>query len=334
MFTVFRRPGAKHGYRPALTDLSNDRSSENRAVAFNLMADHRVSPDREAEFHARAGSSPTKTSLKDAVGDYFQSEVRDSSNPAFLRTENENNFVPQWTSPARRGLHPGFELARIINLNGLEKVYIRNRDRLWKELPPPPGKPVPVNYDEFLDQQCRADEKTKERFIEVLFEILDTDRVGNPYEPAWAMAWEDFAPHSKKGANIWWKLAGIKLDRFPVWLAAVKLRAYEAGELFRPTQLDAGWNGFHFPSPPNIVVDSGGHPVDLRRRDPYREVVSEYIFQQSRLESGHWVAAGKLLEEATGKDPGNFRAQRRAHHDVLSRKHGHGAIRRWMPKCV
>jgi hypothetical protein len=117
------------------------------------------------------------------------------------------------------------------------------------------------------------------------------------------------------------------------WLVLLCYTVEEAGNLVRPTQLDAGWCAHHFPSPPQAKLRKGGHPMDLHEAEQIHKPLSEFIHQQIEHKITHWTAAGEMLEQTSGPTMDRLREQRIMHHRRLIREYKEG-VARWMPTSI
>jgi len=288
------------------------------------MDDHAVSQDREGEFKTYSGSEPSSRELKEAATRYFQTEIRWADQPAFLRPSNRNNRIPFTTGdPGKPGWHPGHALVRVLNLTGLRLVFLRNIDPLgeFRELQ---GHEDDVDYfRRWLADRCQSAPGLRDRFVDATLRMLNEDRRTNRYHPVWATRWEDFAPFASDGPNRWRQALGIRRGPEPAWLIVLKYKAYEAGELYRPTQIDTEWDGYHFPPPRSCPLESGGCAMDLAGTAD--RLAREYIAEQADHFFEQWVEAGWLIGLADQSDPMGLPEQRERHQSRLQTAHGGGA---------
>lgn len=118
--------------------------------------------------------------------------------------------------------------------------------------------------------------------------LLSLHNSVDPFEPTWAFPWEELeklttAVSSERIPDLspeaWCESVGICAIPND-WLVLLKYPADRPRLIVRPTQLDAGKNGYHFPSPVRSH-QSGGHPVWLSH--PPDEIgthlIQEYIHQ-------------------------------------------------------
>ena len=102
-------------------------------------------------------------------------------------------------------------------------------------------------------------------------------------------------------------------------------RADSVGALVRPTQLDAEFNAFHFPSPQSAPLADGGYTMDWSAKPGYREPLSEFVHQQklSPDTAKDWIRGGRLCGPTTpGGAPLTLNAVRRRHYGRLTSKVG------------
>ena len=150
----------------------------------------------------------------------------------------------------------------------------------------------------------------------------------NPYQPTWVTTWEAFeslAQGEADNPSRWLEIVGAYKVGFPRWVVVLCYTAGEAGDLVRPTQLDAGWFPHHFPSPPQAPVETGGHPMDLGAPTGDPRLLSEFIHQQIEHPVKHLT---DMIGRVTELSPSPLGIQRTAHHDLLSREY---TVAGWMP---
>jgi hypothetical protein len=326
-------------YDPGIADLLSSKTADpgDQAVACNLRHDHRISSAREAEVdnYTSPGVRPhprTGAALKSLINDYFDRRVRFSFRPDYIVPEwNDNNFVPIATSANPDGLNGSRMLVRVLDLSRLRPVY---KWAYEQALP------------QFLDYGSAATDKAlgdwlKSRlagggrqFVPALLEAMDRRRHDYPYEPAWAVWWQEFRPFLNRPAERWLDLLGLEnrhSDALPHWLVLLRYRLRDVRTLACPTQLDGGWYRFHFPSPlqdePRL---RRGHPMDLAAPPPNRKLLSEFIHQQIR-HTDHWTGH---LKSTHPNASGELKKQRDAHYHRL--RNWYPALRGggWIEECL
>jgi hypothetical protein len=239
---------------------------------------------------------------------------------------NAPNRVPIRSGFEGDGLQPGLSLVRLLNLTGLERVY-RNYALPASEEFHGLVNPT-VDFTVWLRDKCQAGDAELEQFITATLSMLNTDRKKHAYQPVWATLWDEFKPYldHPEGATRWRQALGLKPDSRPCWYAVLKYKVGEVGSLFRPSQLDADWSGYHFPSPAGVPVWRGGFPMDCRGESD--RPLSEYVHQQIDHRLDHWTLAGRRVKLGLMNDPLGFQALRRRHHDLLVNHFGEAA-RQW-----
>lgn len=119
------------------------------------------------------------------------------------------------------------------------------------------------------------------------------------------------------------------MKRSPRWVMPLRYKVREAGTIARPTQLDADWYAYHFPSPPQTPLAMGGHPMDLGSPKA-AQLLPEYIHKQIGHKIDHWIDSGKKIGKTTQAVTANLADMRRAHHELLVSRHGPDVLG-WMP---
>ena len=274
-------------------------------MAENLIAEHRVSQTRFESFQqllvpaGAPGVPAAALSLKvveDAVVEYqkrVRVKIASKLEPAYELPENKNNQIR---------LDPGKDLCTILNLTLFGRVY----ERAGKELGIAPFRHFeitgpsdedtnallqdglstsdPLRRGEFMDAALRAIAWYRQNEQEVLY-------------PTWAAEWDSIEPYlGAKAPSRWLQSVGVGKDN-AIWVAVLRYRLPSAVGMYRPTQLDAGWYAYHFPSPPQAELEKGGFTMDLRDAppDPRQGLVSEYLHRQIDFEIGDWTRAGSLV---------------------------------------
>ena len=331
MLQIFGRPYSgvhplAHALR-AFLERHAGTGSEDAPVAFNMVDDYRVPQSRENLLLKSVGTAGIGAAkLKEGFTNFFKSNIRGSQTPDFILPVNAPNRVPVRGGAEGDGLQPGLSLVRLLNLTGLERVY-RNHTRHasgeFNSL-----EDHTKDFTVWLRDKCQAGDAELERFIAATLDMLNNDRKKHAYQPVWAARWDEFKPYldHPEGATRWRQALGLKPDSRPCWYAVLKYKVGEVGSLFRPSQLDADWSGYHFPSPAGVPVWRGGFPMDCRGESD--RPLSEYVHQQIDHRLDHWTLAGRRVKLGLMNDPLGFQALRRRHHDLLVNHFG-DAARQW-----
>jgi hypothetical protein len=329
-----------HPYDNPLAEWLGFVDSSWRSMARNVMHDHRVSEARAASFDRYVDHPCTSSGLNRGVVNYFKKEIRNETLPHYLnRAVNENNFL------TGRGLlpmiHKDVRLVRVLDLNGLRFVIQwgnepAHRKREWETaLLNFPTSLTDHDVTNWLNGELRGKSSSQiAAFVETILDIVNSYAHGEPYQPIWATALAAFEPYLDKEPDRWLQLLGIP-SLPPRWLILLSYSVAEAGILVRPTTLDAAWNGYHFPSPPQASVASGGHPMDLRIDPEATTLLPEYIHKQIPHKLAHWTELGGKIGRTSAPDSTALTDQRAAHLELLAEAPAYGPdVLRWMPAAV
>lgn len=327
-----------HPYDVALNDWLSSGDSTWQSMARNVMHDHRVSKQRADSFNRYVDHPCTSAGLNRAIFNYFKREIRHEVLPHYLnRTINEENFLTS------RGLlpliHKDVKLVRVLDLTGLRLVIqwgnetIR-RKRSWEPtLLNLPTSLTDQDVTKWLDEEIGNGSSSQvERTVETILDIMNSYSREEPYQPIWATTWAAFEPYVDDGPERWLQLLGIP-SLPPRWLILLSYTVAEVGTLVRPTILDADWNGYHFPSPPQASLASGGHPMDLRIIPKATTPIPEYIHKQIPHKLAHWTDLGGKIGRSSVPDSTALVDQRTAHLELLTKSYGPD-VGNWMPEPV
>jgi len=304
-----------------------------RAMARNLLGEHRVPKDRRDAFVGGAGSLADMDRVRNALDRYQTNEVRPKKGgfpPVYEQPENAENAV---------GFAAKAHLATVLDLTRLGRVWAEagtafhlEAFRFFR-----PTAPSPDQVNEFLSRHLETPAKA-EAFLPDLFEALKQYRkkTAKWIDPTWAADWKSLRPFLDPGRpERWLQAVGVPKD-IGVWVAVVRYPAARVERIYRPTQLDAGWYARHFPSPPHAPTAVGGHTMFLHPSTgavaAHDVLVSEYIHAQVDFRMMDWRAAGRLVGFAP-LSGGVLDDQRAAHWKLLQRKYGETQVRLWMPEC-
>jgi hypothetical protein len=365
---VFGRNSSNpHPYDMAINDWLFSDVANLRALARNIMYDRRVSEKREREFNKSCNYPPTAVELNEAIVNYFYQNVRGAKKPHFtskkLNNQNIVKGIPYGrmlinqiqslvenirrrlpTKPKDKGGNKGFDnsavffnpqlkfdnkssLARIIDLNGLDVIYQWAKDAGMQEFASFEGI---ENTGSWLKKTLQQPEEQVREFINAILKAINLHAKVGPFHPSWATLWTEFAPYASQAADRWPELFGMYRSKFPRWLIVLKYKISEAQPLVCPTQLDAGWSPYFFPTPPQTRM---GHPMNLRPTVGARSLLTEIIHKQINHKIEHWDAAGGLYRETANPMSQDLVHQRTAHYKLLIETYGKEQIKEWMPYC-
>lgn len=365
---VFGRSSSEpHPYDTAVDVWLNSDAAGLRSIARNIMYDCRVSEKRERVFHRLGGRPSDAAELEEAIVNYFYENVRGTKNPHFLSKDmNAGNIVKgipsgnvllsrlQYIIEKMRGLlshkpRPGTEasdvyrpfvffnpelrftndsyLARVIDLNGLGRTFLWAKDEGIREFETFEGV---ESTDKWLKRKVGHSKEQNRAFIAATLKAINRHAEVSPFNPSWATLWTEFKPYAGAAADRWLELLGIHKTEFPRWLIVLKYRVSEARRIVCPTQLDAGWSPFFFPSPLRAPLN---HPMKLRPAAGTDPLLTELIHKQIEHKIEHWDEAGGLCKDTSGVTPQDLPRQRTAHYQLLINHYGAERIRKWMPHC-
>lgn len=329
---------------PALDELLDRPDTElgfrQRAVARNVMHDHRVSPEREEIFRQCTAAEPK---LTNALRRYYDKHVRAGNDAHFVDGKyNQENLV----AGARTEIDvmdPNTPLVRVVNLNR-EREAFQWGAREWAD----------PRMDQFVDiAEAGSDRELHDAIGARIQEDIETflgtwldmrkarrsalratgtTKSDGPVWVTFAEVFEGDVDPSRDGPDRWFEVVGVHLDGAPVWAILLRYTLREAGTVARPTILDAGGYPYHFPSPPGLEPSLGGFMMDLRIDPACEHLRNEFIHETIDFKFDDWVAAGRRYGETTRPGPDGIDRQRMAHHQLLDRSYD--GVMSWMPKCV
>lgn len=329
-----------HPWDKVLEEWLQSSRSAYRAVAQNLKHDHRVSYEREKAFDDY-GSQPRDTAaLENALKDFLWERIRNPQNgekPDFLMDHNAENFV------SLNDLGEDTDFVRVIDLHSLLPVFLAVGDKgiqPFDELTTSikeDGEHIPEEEKQktlfrFLNEKLQDDEQQR-NFIEQVIEAMNFyfEEVA-AYHPTWVTTWEAFESQAKLPAIYWSEAVGVYKSNYPRWIIVLRYKACEAQDVVRPTQLDAGWHPYHFPSPPQSSAKQGGHSMDLNVDSlPSAKLLPEYIHPQIKHSIQHWDNAGALCMQTHRSSSPDLGTQRTQHRQRLIEQCGKG-VAVWLPK--
>lgn len=337
-----RRGGRRPEYSEAVEDLlAHTDNHLERGVADNLILDHRISPDRDAWFDEYSARPRTGRELSNALTDYYRNRIATISRPEFLdEKRNADNFLAG-AADLREPLLPSMQLATVISVNAKIRVLAsarRSDPRLFPDLSPDvAADPQETEVARWLDSRLtnsQSSQRETDGFIESVLEALSQNRRTRPHHPVWATSWERFRAFQNEPAERWTALVGVPREFAGQYLFVLRYSVSEAGTVVRPTQLEAGWNAVHFPSPPVLVAREGGRTMDLSPEGPPLRLTPEFIHEEIDFRVEHWVFGGRLIKRTNGSVGVQLPAHRERHREALVRRYGYKSIREWMPTSV
>jgi hypothetical protein len=327
-----------HPYDDALNTWLTSTDSSWHAMARNVMHDHRVSEARAEAFNNFVDDPCTSVGLNRAIVDYFEEKIRHRKLPHYVyKRVNDNNLLTgKHLLPL---IHKDLKLVRILDLNGLGLVCqwgneaVRRKKGWEPTLLRFPSTVSDSEIAKWLDGELGgASPAQVERTVWTILDILNAYRLEEPFQPTWSTTWAAFEPYQDETASRWLQLLGV-VSRPSRWVILLGYTVAEAGTLARPTILDADWNGYNFPSPPQAPLAVGGHPMDLRITPRTTELFPEYIHKQIAHSLAHWKDLGGKIKRTGSPDLTSLEDQRRVHFELLVKIYGPDVLS-WMSSPI
>ena len=306
-----------------LEDLLRSGDEELSSMGWNLLHDRRIDTARFDGFASYLASARLNiacpATMKNAVLRYHTSRVQGGRPPDFL-LENLNESNLHGRQQGRVAIYGHRLLVRVLNLSKLGKPFaaakFKGVDGFDDYLLPspaaaPPGTRPSGGTDShtlvaWLDHKLarfkndpsagfNAALLARDAFLGALFTFMNTHRRSDPYQPVWATGWTEFSSGDWQQPERWPQMLGMRANNdrpvSPSWLLLLRYPAREAGQIVRPTQLDAGWHPAHFPIPPSAPT---GHAMDLDHTQRDHHPLPEYIHQQMDHTPAHLVACARV----------------------------------------
>lgn len=335
MSTVFGRNSNSHPYDEAIAQWCDSTDTWRRAMARNVMHDHRVSKAREHAFDTFGKQPRTPDDLEKAIVKYFEEKIRTKTLPHYVyRTVNENNLLIG-ADLLKPRIHKDVQLVRVLDLNGLGRVlqWARIQKKWGRVFADFPRSQNDQEISRWIDGILQGAPREKiEQFVATVLDIMNKYRQAYPFQPTWATTWSAFEAHERHGPDRWLQVLGMPKPA-PRWLILLRYPVREAGTIARPTQLDAGWQGYHFPSPPQAPLFVGGHPMDLRIFPKPTSLLPEYIHKQIDHPLYHWTNLGGKIGRTQASSREELSSQRKVQHELLASIYGR-AVYSWMPNPI
>ena len=279
-----------------------------RTFAWNLLHDGRVNPEWADYWYRQYGKPISPAGLRNSLINYHNDLREKPSSYAELGRRGGNSVrINMHDAPAENdslvhvldlwspGARQIWNHARVMEMPILAEAADLGLDR-----PSPP--PIITNaLESGTVNGQRAIMTSFFRAFEDYFASHPVPRL-NPY---WVARWDPWRKCVNGSAADWCESVGLskKRTQTPTWMAVVRYPVRRASRLFCPTQLEAGWYGRHFPTPPECRCHHGGRVVEGRPSvfsDPSRFALQEYIHEAIPLYLSDWLAAGFPVRPTTG----------------------------------
>jgi hypothetical protein len=316
---------------------------DQKAIACNLIHDHRVSGKRAVAFCKLAKSDIEAGNLQSALEEY-QNIVRKKPRVTFLSSsKNSNNFAYRF-GRAVNPVAPDYPLFTVLDLSGLTWVLIDGRISGIARLREfgLAGAVTDEQMNRFLEKELGIGDAGRERdAVATVLEALKVSRtkMQRHHHPVWAASSQPFLERADRSRpDSWLEAVGVNPGSKPRWLIVLKYAARDARSLVRPTVLDAGWYAFHFPSPPAAPLRAGGHAMWLREAGDLARggdsPMPEFIHSQVNFKLSHWEESGFRAGFTSGSRDWPVASSRRRHLESLRAYYGAARLGGWMEECL
>lgn len=279
-----------------------------KSIAANLKFDHRISATRGERFEnlylpenlAEFGE------LQNSIDEYQKKEIRNRS-PEFTIPElNRENILPTDRFSRHvntQQINSGILLTRVLILNNMTDVYqwgCRRNIEAFKQL-------ASASRKEVLQRKlAQLLDDSQPGFIETFCQAYNgrrDDKNETKFYPAWVTLWQTVAPYYesfRQSPRELLDFLGMQtpLGASPFFILVLRYPVRDAGRLVRPTQLDAGWNGNHFPSPPSKPLIRGGCALPRLEKFHTGPFVPEFLHAWIRLKPSYVVDVLKVDEDS------------------------------------
>lgn len=321
------------------------RHHEQAAVAQNVRWDERVGETRESAFRSRFAGVSSWNELWNALDEYVHENVRRRGQQDFCDAhKNDLNACYSGNDPGAGGagiLNPHLRLVTVLDLSRLFKPLQWGLEEGWRPFGLDTqlltsGAHLAALLDDHL--ALRTSEEARpvvESILEILAALV---RQGLPYDPTWVTTWDCMEPHLDEPPSRWLQAVGVPPQEGH-WLVLLCHTVQDTGSLWRPTALEAGQEGHHFPSPcgerfsPALASElgQGGHAMDLAEPGHWHTLMPEFIHAQIPPQPQHWEAAGRRFGMSSScAGCTDLHDHRRQHRDFLGLRYPGLSVSPWM----
>ena len=300
-----------------------------RCIAWNLLYDHRVTADRADAWFRRNGAASSPQSILHALGNEEVLSRRAPFETYLNRHLNFENILGGWVpgTPA-----PDESLVHVFDLAGAyaQRIWvlgIRNGIRGLSRIDPANSATIASTIQRVQDSG--GERRLIAGFLEAQRKHLDEKQEA---APVWVTRWDEWRQRiDPQRPETWAEAVGLRKPFARRPLIVLCYPVSHARLLVRPSQLDAGQMGRHFPSPPHCPIGGGGRVV--QGGGSSENALVEFIHAPVPWTLGHWEAAGlpvAFTQVPIGQDS-TLRADRDQHWQVLGQEFTVQKVQDWMP---
>jgi hypothetical protein len=312
--------------------MASSANEAERALAKNLIWDHRVTDERAEKFFEFLENEWTNWSaspqeFRNGLFAYRRRLV--AANPAAFEE------LPASISNLITGTH---ELVHVCDVTA--KLMLMTDGRRTS----PEFEAAKLRLGRGAAAFARVDDVDKllvtvvsnarraERFVDAFLAMVVAYQRISPWNPTWAAVWQQYEPTKVTGSpNNWLEVVGKQAPQEPHWLLLLRYPSTGVKTLYRPTQLEAGDFPLHFPSPPCAPLEVGGIAMQVGPdASSIWRILSEFIHTEVPFERDHWEATGIMLAQTTVSSYDSLSTYRRRHLQVLRDGYGDKNIDDWV----
>jgi hypothetical protein len=316
-----------------------DGDNNDYALAWNLIHDRRVAEDWGETWYLRYGQPISPQALRDAFTRYAN-DLRERYLECYADLEIQADSVVSAAASDAPG--SGDLLVHVLDLWSPGSRFIWNLGvmreigelRRIADLDTHAAEPPPAIQRALSQPGIASQRPWMESFFqaqrEYLAEVDNQRRRGGTLatlNPFWVSLWQPWRERAGETAEEWCASVGLSKNPHAAqsWIAIVRYSAGAARRLICPTQLEAGWFGRHFPTPPSCSRNQGGRVVEGRREifeQPSHEPLPEYLHAPVALSAQYWADAGFPVLRCSRQvgNPIDLKRDREAHWGGLGRK--------------
>ncbi len=311
-------------FGPQLRQYATILPNPGRFVALNLLYDYRIPLHCDGNLCDLSTKLPT---LQDAVKAH-QNQVRQDPAGKIFFSGNEDNIIYRSASTGNpKGIH--FASRTLVTLmkagsflRYLEETGDPETNHLLSQLNLG-AKPSAADAEAWTAQLPLQ--------IPLFLALYNRYRRFYPRHPVWAADAQQF-DQVASGAETWLAAVGLPLPPKADCILQFRYPVSAVPVLARPTQLEAGWFAYHFPSPPCALPEDGGYTLNLiaSRLSAPAVLVNEFIHEQIDLGPRYFHAYGIAGPLDPKKQEAEIPERRLSHHRILRERYSDSEINSWM----
>jgi len=311
-------------FGPQLRQYATILPNPGRFVALNLLYDYRIPAYCDGNLCDLSTNLPK---LEDAVKEYPNQLRQDPAGKIFCSGNEDNIIYRSAGTGDPKGTHlESRMLVTLIKagsfLRYLEETGDPKTSRLLEQQnlgAPPLG--------------ARAEAWAAQLPLDVpwFVALYNSYRRSRARHPVWTADARQF-DQVATGAETWLAAVGLPLPPEAECILQFRYPVSAVPVLARPTQLEAGWFAYHFPSPPCAIPEDGGYTLNLiaSRLSVPSVLVNEFIHEQIDLDPRYFHAYGIAGPADRKMQEAEIPERRLGHHRILRERYSDSEINSWM----